>query len=75
MIVNNFKAIRLKQKMTQQEFAELLGVSRSTIEAIESGRRPISDLVRARLAQKIDLDQESLRFLELYKKIFQIYPN
>lgn len=72
---NSFKALRLKKGMTQKEYAEMLGVSESTIAAIESGRRSISDLVRARLAQKIDIDEDSIYFLESFEKIKRIYPS
>lgn len=74
MNANNFKAIRLKEGMTQKQFADLLGVSDSTIAAIETGRRPISAFVRARLAQRVQFDDESLYFLKKYQEIEQIYP-
>lgn len=35
---NNVKELRLEQGMTQEEMAELAGVSRQTIISIESGR-------------------------------------
>ncbi|MCM3705845.1 MULTISPECIES: helix-turn-helix transcriptional regulator [Cytobacillus] len=75
MNANSFKGLRLKKGMTQKEYADLLGVSESTIAAIETGRRPISDLVRARLAQKIELDEDSIYFLESFEKVKRIYPS
>lgn len=61
-----FKAIRLRAGLTQREFAEELGISESTVAAIEKQRRPISDQVRARLALKFDITQD---FLEFYDRI------
>lgn len=71
---NSFKALRLRNGMTQKEFGDLLGVSESTIAAIENGRRKISDQVRARLAQKVEVNDDLIYFLESYRKIDNINP-
>lgn len=70
-----FKRVRLKKKLTQKEFGNLLGVSESTIAAIEKGRRPISDQVRARLVQNIEIDDDLVSFLDSFRKIDYIIPN
>jgi len=67
-----FKALRLQKGMTQKEFADLLRVSESTVEAIENGRREISDTVKARLAQNFEVSEELLLFLDSYRKIGNI---
>lgn len=72
---DSFKALRLKQGMTQKNFADLLGVSESTVAAIETGRRNISDTVRARLAQNFEVDKELLLFLDSYREIGNIISN
>ncbi|MEC1157565.1 helix-turn-helix domain-containing protein [Cytobacillus horneckiae] len=45
------KAIRYYLGESQEEFAGRLGVSTSTVCAIEKGTRGISDLMRAKLAK------------------------
>ena len=75
MNATNFKALRLRLGMTQREYADFLGVSESTVAAIENGRRSISDHVRARLAQKVEIDSDFLYFLESYRKMGNIIPN
>ena len=75
MSADRFKWLRLKKKMTQDEFAELLGLSQSTVAAIEKGRRPISDSVRAKLAELGAVDDDFLYFLHSIEKVTQIYPN
>lgn len=72
---NTFKAVRLRKKMSQARFAVFLGVSESTIAAIETGRRGISDTVRARLAEKIEIDHDLISFLESYEKMNRINHN
>lgn len=69
-----FKAIRLHKDMTQEQFGELLGMSKSAIANIEAGRRSISDRVRARLVQKVEFDDDLLYFLDSYIKLDNIYP-
>lgn len=68
----SFKALRLKKGMTQKQFADLLRVSESTVAAIETGRRNISDTVRARLAQNFEVSEELLLFLDSYQKMENI---
>lgn len=74
MNAQTFKGIRLKKGLTQKAFGKLLCVSESTIAAIETGRRPVSDQVRARLVEKIEFDEELLYFLDSYSKLDNIHP-
>lgn len=67
-----FKAVRLQLKKTQSEFADFLNISLSSVAAIETGRRGISDTVRARLAEKIAVDEGLLSFLDSYEKMNSI---
>ena len=69
-----FKALRLRESMTQKEFANLLGVSESTVAAIETGRRNVSDTVRARLVQSVDVGSEFISFFEKYNEISHNTP-
>ncbi|MBB6281806.1 helix-turn-helix transcriptional regulator [Geobacillus subterraneus] len=66
-----FKAIRLEKQMTQDDFARLLGISRSTVQMIEAGKRRITDRVRMRLAKHFDLTPE---FMELYERANKLTP-
>lgn len=38
VLKNNLKAIRLEKNISQQQLAELVGVSRNTISSIETGQ-------------------------------------
>ncbi|MFB5932984.1 helix-turn-helix domain-containing protein [Peribacillus frigoritolerans] len=75
MKITTFKATRLKLSMSQEAFGKFLGVSESTVAAIESGRRPISDAVRGKLADKISVNEELLSFFESYEKISKTFPS
>lgn len=67
---NLFKVLRMKEQMTQEEFANHLGISRSLVAGIEQGRQPISDLVRARLVAKdYRLDDSFYTFLRQYRQM------
>ncbi|MDM5339688.1 helix-turn-helix transcriptional regulator [Fictibacillus enclensis] len=66
---NVFKALRLKEGLTQEKMGERLSLSTSTIAAIEAGRRPLSDHVRVKLAQQFKVDKEFLYFFDSYMKM------
>lgn len=65
------KMIRLEKRMTQSDFGLLLGISASMVAHIENGRRPISDTVRARLAQVVNIE-EFVSFFERYNELDNI---
>lgn len=52
------KDIRLFKEMTQEQFADWLGVSRITIALIESDQRNVSDTVVSKLALKFDVTSD-----------------
>lgn len=64
-----FEALRQHHKLTQQEFARALGVSSSTVDSIETGRRPLSRFVRGKVAASFELDEDFLRFYHNYEKL------
>lgn len=70
-----FRQMRAQKRMTQQEFADALGLSQSTIAHIEAGRRNISYTTRTRLAQIVDVKGEFLSFFEQLKEIERVFPN
>ena len=74
LIARNVRAERSRRRMTQQQLADLLGVSRPTVTAIEIGRRPVAarDLPRLCRALGVPLiklldgaDDQDLRALGL----------
>ena len=59
------KEIRYYLGMTQHEFAEWLGVNYSTIAAVETNYRNVSDKLAAKIALKFDVtDPEFLAYRE-----------
>lgn len=64
-----FGALRQFHKLTQQEFARALDVSPSTVDSVETGRRPISSFIRGKVAAAYQLDEAFLNFYENYKGI------
>ncbi|MCA1059764.1 helix-turn-helix domain-containing protein [Rossellomorea aquimaris] len=73
MEASTFKGLRLRASKTQVQWAEFLGVSESTVAAIENGRRRVSDTVRARLAQKVSIDDDLMSFFDSLEKFKQLY--
>jgi transcriptional regulator with XRE-family HTH domain len=71
MNADKFRAIRLYLKMTQSEFADLLGVSIATVGRIESGSLDVTPRVRARIVSKINLDDKFYSFYEKFQKLSQ----
>lgn len=64
-----FQALRQFHKLTQQEFAGELGVSPSTVDSVETGRRPLSRFIRGKVAATYQLDDAFFKFYENYKSI------
>lgn len=66
-----FRAIRLWKDMTQQEFADLLGVSVATVARIESGSLDVSSRIKAKIVSRVNLDDDFLNFYEKMRLISQ----
>ncbi|MEK4085148.1 helix-turn-helix domain-containing protein [Psychrobacillus sp. FSL K6-1415] len=64
----SFKALRIREGKTQAAFAEMLGVSESTVAQIETNKRPISARVKVKLAQKFKMDDELVNFFAEVRK-------
>lgn len=58
---DRIKQIRKAHKKTQASFAESLNVSKSTIEAIEYGRRDATDRIIADICRVFSINEEWLR--------------
>ena len=57
---NRLKAIRLDRKLTQEEFAELVGISVDFLSLIERGVNSPSFEVLERMADRLDLQVREL---------------
>jgi putative transcriptional regulator len=63
-MLNKVKAYRLTKEMTQQELADLLGVSRQTIFSIETGKYVPSTILAIKIASLFKKKVEDLFTLE-----------
>lgn len=63
-----FKLIRLYLDMTQEEFADFLGMGASTIGLMETGRRSITPKTKSKLLRKFNYDEEFEKFFQDYYK-------
>ncbi len=61
---NKIKVARAEQGLTQQQLADAVGVSRQTINAIESGKFVPSTVLALKMAQIFRKSVEEIFFLE-----------
>lgn len=61
---NNIRVARAEVRMTQQQLAEAVGVSRQTVNAIESGKFIPSTLLALKLARQLGKRVEELFTLD-----------
>jgi putative transcriptional regulator len=61
---NRLKVARAEKDLSQEELANLVGVTRQTIGSIESGEYCPSALLAFLLAKRLDKKMEDLFFLE-----------
>jgi putative transcriptional regulator len=61
---NKVKEVRIAKEMTQQELADLLGVSRQTIFSIETGKYVPSTILALKIAKTFNKSVEKLFELE-----------
>ena len=62
---NNLKSVRKARGLTQANLAELVAVSRKTINTVENGVFVPSTLLALSLAKELETSVEELFFLEL----------
>ena len=62
--MNNKKVLHIRQflKMTQEEFAEMIGVTRELIALIETNRAPVSRNVASRIAHNFEVTDDFLSY-------------
>ena len=61
---NTIRVARAERRMTQQELADTTGVSRQTINAIESGKFTPSTALALKIARTFEKSVEEIFFLE-----------
>ena len=61
---NSLKVHRARKNLTQEELAELVGVTRPTINFIENGRFVPSTLLALKIARIFEVPFEEVFFLE-----------
>ena len=61
---NRLKVARAEANLTQEELAKRIGVSRQTINAVESGRYVPSTVLALKMAQVFGKPVEEIFFLE-----------
>jgi putative transcriptional regulator len=61
---NRLKVARAEMDLTQEELAKRIGVSRQTINAVESGRYVPSTVLALKMAQVFGKPVEEIFFLE-----------
>ena len=61
---NRLKVARAEADLTQEELAKLIGVSRQTINAVESGRYVPSTVLALKMARVFGKPVEEVFFLE-----------
>lgn len=57
---NNIAKLRSKRKLSQQELADAIGVSRKTISTVETGRFTPSVVIALKMAQFFEVPVEAL---------------
>ncbi len=61
---NNIAKLRSKQKISQQELADAIGVSRKTISTVETGRFTPSVVIALKIARYFEVPVEKIFELE-----------
>lgn len=56
-----FRDARRYMKLTQEQFAERLKITRSTVAQIESGRMEVSENIQSKLAHVFDVTDEDFQ--------------
>lgn len=63
-LANRLKPLRAERNLTQAELAELVGVTRKTVNTIENGVYSPSAILAIKLAKALDVTVESLFWVE-----------
>ncbi|MEM5008503.1 helix-turn-helix transcriptional regulator [Priestia megaterium] len=71
MNAKTFKLLRLHTGLTQQAFADLVGISKPMVSLIELGQRRVTPTTIAKLAQHFEMTDEFFSFIEKFDAISQ----
>lgn len=69
ILKNNIKVLRAKKDLTQEQLAELVGVTRTTINFVERGRWVPSTVLALKIAQVFDLPFDEVFYLDTDERI------
>ena len=79
LTASNIRTVREFVGLHQSQLAEMLGVGQSYIAMIEGGRRPLTDGLRARMMQALDLTPEKVSAIisaqQAYEDVRQTFLN
>ena len=70
MLIDNelFRLIRVTNRLSQREFAKLIGVSHGLVSHIETNLKPVSERVNELVIRKLELTAEDIKkYKELLK--------
>ncbi len=65
LLDNHIAKLRSKQKISQQDLADAIGVSRKTISTVETGRFTPSVVIALKMARYFEVPVEKIFALEL----------
>ena len=71
MLIDNelFRLIRVTNRLSQREFAKLIGVSHGLVSHIETNLKPVSERVNELVIRKLELTAEDI---EKYKELLKL---
>ncbi|MED3000690.1 helix-turn-helix transcriptional regulator [Bacillus velezensis] len=67
-----FELLRRHKNMTQEQFAELLGISKKTVSAIERKERSVSRCTQHRIIERIEIRESFLEYKEKYDSLREL---
>ncbi|MCY7442897.1 MULTISPECIES: helix-turn-helix domain-containing protein [Bacillus amyloliquefaciens group] len=67
-----FELLRRHKNMTQEKFAELLGISKKTVSAIERKERSVSRRTQHRIIERIEITESLLEYKEKYDSLREL---
>ncbi|MCP6681117.1 helix-turn-helix domain-containing protein [Bacillus nakamurai] len=67
-----FELLRRHKNLTQEQFAELLGISKKTVSAIERKERSVSRRTQHRIIERIEITESLLEYKEKYDSLREV---
>jgi DNA-binding XRE family transcriptional regulator len=63
------RLLRCEAGLTQVQFAERLGIGTTTVANVETGYRPVSQMLKIRLIRTFDLTEEKIAALKQIERV------